>query len=113
MNVINAKNTSNDYYDSIRYYFKDVVSAQDLQQLLAFLQMQGYEFDKYGIYYEHDHSEMPVTDRCYDIETLLSLVNEKGLSNISKLELCGNVTGTLLPQEGIVNISVSKKKMTR
>ena len=30
MNLINAKDTSDDYYDSIRYYFKDVVSAQDL-----------------------------------------------------------------------------------
>ena len=113
MNLINAKDTSDDYYDSIRYYFKDVVSAQDLQQLLAFLQMQGYEFDKYGIYYEHDHTEMPVSESCYDIESLLFLVNQKGLANISELEMYGNVSGTFFPQKGIVNIFASKKKMTK
>lgn len=113
MNLINVKNMSNEYLDLVRYYFEGISNGEDLYKLMSFLQKEGYDISRYSIYYDHDHTEDLVIDDCDNIETLVKLVNECGLSNISSIDFYGNCNGTFIPSEEIVNISVPKKKYTR
>lgn len=113
MNLINVKNMDNEYLDSVRYCFDEISKEEDLYKLISFLQQEGYDFSKYDIYYEHDHTDDLVINGCEDVSTLIKLVNKSGISNVSKINFYGNCYGTILLSDGIVNVSVSKKKHIR
>lgn len=113
MNLLNAKNIENENYDVVRYYFEVAKSEDDIRIIMSILQMQGYEFTKYEVHFEHDHTEVFSILKCDDIESLLYLMRENGFSNVSKIDLYGNVIGTFFPNEGIINIVAQKKNRTR